>query len=150
MQDLAAEQSPNLAGDSSIDPSTEQCSDRATTAEDQSHHLFQRVALSLEDACVALRWLAAFHAFFWESPPLSTTQAVSNSDDGAVTRLPSSVTRSATAVTVPSDLQHQGHQEPGVHVQVHDLVGTHLWAEGMTPVFMMPKNIPKNSEFLCI
>ena len=74
----------------------------------------QRLALSLEDTRMALEWLAAFHAFFWETPT-------------GVPRPPVATEAEPEENTFVCGTAHECHE------QLSALVEAHLWPLGTQP-----------------
>ena len=70
----------------------------------------QRLALSLSDTRMALRWLAAFHAFFWETPA----------------GVPPPVATEAEPRKFVCGTSHECHET------LSALVEAHLWPQGLS------------------
>ena len=103
MEDLASSHAVHMHAHAL---STEECT--GGHADSCSRSPQQRLALSLEDARMALKWLAAFHAFFWETPA----------------GVPAPVATEAEPEKFVCGTEHQCHQ----HLSA--LVEAHLWPQG--------------------
>jgi hypothetical protein len=68
----------------------------------------QRLALSLQDTKLALKWLAAFHAAFWQPPQPVSTGNISGC----------------------STLAGDSATSRGLRARLADLVESHLWPQG--------------------